>query len=73
MRKWLYDRPWIWVVVFLTVLVAGSMVTLVIAQLNRPEIVKEKKAVRTTLVVPSPAGPADPAGSAGPASLAQAT
>ena len=41
-RKWLYDNPWIWVVLFLTTLVAGSMVTLVIAQLNRPEIVKVK-------------------------------
>lgn len=54
MRKWLYDNPWIWVALFLAVLVAGSMVTLVIAQLNRPEIVKEKKAVRTSLVVPAP-------------------
>jgi hypothetical protein len=47
MRKWLYDNPWIWIVVFLAVLVAGSMATLVIAQLNRPEIVKEKKKPRT--------------------------
>ena len=43
MRKWFYDNPWIWVVVFLTFLVAGSLVTLVIAQLNRPEIVKEER------------------------------
>lgn len=41
-RKWLYDNPWIWIVLFLSTLVAGSMVTLVIAQLNRPEIVKVK-------------------------------
>ena len=46
-RKWLYDNPWIWVALFLATMVAGSMVTLVIAQLNRPEIVKEKK---TTLM-----------------------
>jgi hypothetical protein len=44
MRKWLYDNPWIWVALFLAALVAGSMVTLVIAQINRPEIVKEKRA-----------------------------
>lgn len=43
MRKWLYDNPWIWVVVFLGALVAGSVATLIIAELNRPEIVKEKK------------------------------
>ena len=47
MRKWLYDNPWIWVVLFLGCLVAGSLVTLVIAEMNRPEIVKEKK---TTLL-----------------------
>ena len=40
MRKWLYDNPWIWIVVFLSCLVAGSIATVVIAQLNRPEIVK---------------------------------
>ncbi len=43
MRKWLYDNPWIWVALFLGALVAGSMVTLVIAELNKPEIVKEKR------------------------------
>lgn len=40
MKKWLYDRPWIWVVLMLGLVVAGSLVTLVVAQLNRPEIVK---------------------------------
>jgi len=40
MRKWIYDRPWIWVVLFLGLLVIGSLVTVVIAELNRPEIVK---------------------------------
>ena len=40
MKKWLHDRPWIWIVLFLGLLVAGSVATLVIAQLNRPEIVK---------------------------------
>jgi hypothetical protein len=40
MRKWLYDNPWIWVVVFLSLLMAGSIATLIIAELNRPEIVK---------------------------------
>lgn len=40
MRKWLHDNPWVWIVVFLSVLMAGSITTLVIAELNRPEIVK---------------------------------
>jgi hypothetical protein len=40
MRKWLYDNPWIWIVVFLSLLVAGSLATVVIAELNKPEIVK---------------------------------
>lgn len=40
MKKWLYDRPWIWVVVFLSLLVAGSIVTVFIAEINKPEIVK---------------------------------
>jgi hypothetical protein len=40
MRKWIYDRPWIWIVLFLGLLVAGSLTTLVIAELNKPEIVK---------------------------------
>ena len=43
MRKWLYDNPWIWIVVLLGSVVTGSLVTVVIAELNRPEIVKEKK------------------------------
>ncbi|MDX2472980.1 MAG: hypothetical protein QNL91_04670 [Candidatus Krumholzibacteria bacterium] len=43
MRKWLYDNPWIWVALFLAAMVTGSMVTLVIAELNKPEIVKDKQ------------------------------
>lgn len=42
MRKWLYDNPWIWIVLFLGFLVTSSMVVLVIAELNKPEIVKQK-------------------------------
>jgi hypothetical protein len=54
MQKWLYDRPWIWIVLLLGFLVISGFVVLVIAELNRPEIVKVK-AARTTateLVVP---------------------
>ena len=40
-KKWLYDRPWIWIVLFLALLMAGSITTLIIAELNRPLIVKE--------------------------------
>ena len=42
MRNWLRDRPWIWIVVFIVVLLAGSLATVIIAQLNRPEIVKPR-------------------------------
>ena len=42
MKKWLRDRPWIWIVLLLALLLAGSVATLVIAQLNRPEIVKPR-------------------------------
>jgi hypothetical protein len=41
-RKWLYDRPWIWVVLFLSTLIAASLVTVIIAEVNKPEIVKPK-------------------------------
>lgn len=37
-RTWLRDRPWIWIVLLLALLLAGSVATLVIAELNRPEI-----------------------------------
>jgi hypothetical protein len=40
MKRWLRENPWIWIVLFFAVMVAGSFVTVVIAQLNRPEIVK---------------------------------
>ena len=40
MRKWIHDRPWIWIVVFLGLVVAGSLATVVIAEMNRPVIVK---------------------------------
>ena len=42
MRKWLHDRPWIWIVVFFGCLVAGSLATVIIAEMNRPIIVKEE-------------------------------
>ncbi len=52
MRKWIYDRPWIWVVVLLAFIVMGGFTTLVIAELNKPEIVKEKRVSDVTF--PSP-------------------
>ena len=48
MRKWLYDRPWIWIVLLLAILVGSGFMMVVIAQLNRPEIVKEERLVRTS-------------------------
>lgn len=41
MLDWLRERPWIWIVLLLALLVAGSMTTLVIAEKNKPTIVKE--------------------------------
>jgi len=41
MRRWLRDRPWIWIVLLLGTLMAASIATLVIAELHRPEIVKQ--------------------------------
>jgi len=38
MRRWLHDNPWIWIVLLLAVLMGASMLVLVIAELNRPEI-----------------------------------
>ncbi len=37
-KIWLRDRPWIWIVVLLALLLAGSAATLIIAELNRPEV-----------------------------------
>ena len=53
MGKWLHDRPWIWIVLLLTFLVISGFVVLAIAELNKPEIVKEKKGPRASLVVPA--------------------
>jgi hypothetical protein len=41
MRRWLHDNPWVWIVVFFAVMVAGSLVTVVIAELNKPVVVRE--------------------------------
>ncbi len=41
MREWLRERPWIWIVLLLGTLVAGSVATLIIAEKNKPTIVKE--------------------------------
>lgn len=40
MKKWLRDRPWIWIVLFMLVLMAGSIATLIIAELNKPTVVR---------------------------------
>lgn len=42
MRQWFYERPWIWVVFLLAFVVSGGFVTLIIAEQNKPTIVKEK-------------------------------
>lgn len=38
MKKWLYDRPWIWIVVFLGVVMASSVALIIIAHVNRPQV-----------------------------------
>jgi hypothetical protein len=38
MRKWLHERPWIWIVIFLALMMAGSFITVIIAELNKPEV-----------------------------------
>ena len=43
MKQWILERPWIWIVLLLALLLAGSIATLVIAELNRPELVKEER------------------------------
>ncbi len=40
MRRWLRERPWIWIVLLLLLLLAGSVATLVIAELHRPELLR---------------------------------
>ncbi len=49
MRQWFHERPWIWIVVLLAFIVSGGFVTLVIAERNKPTIVKPKNSL---LVVP---------------------
>ncbi len=55
MRKWFYNNPWIWIALFLGSLVLGSFVVVVIAEVNKPEIVKSK----TTAMNCQPQGLAD--------------
>jgi hypothetical protein len=38
--RWLRDRPWIWIVLLLLLLLAGSAATLIIAELNRPILLR---------------------------------
>ena len=40
MKRWLGERPWIWIVIFLGLVVIGSLASVIVAELNRPEIVK---------------------------------
>lgn len=38
MRQWLYERPWVWIVVFLGTVLASSVALIVIAHVNRPSV-----------------------------------
>ena len=54
--EWLYDRPWIWIVLFLGCLVAGSIATVIIAEVNKPEIVKPKEPRKARAGAPASRG-----------------
>ncbi len=41
MLEWLRERPWFWIVLLLALLLAGSVATLVIAERNKPTLVRE--------------------------------
>ena len=42
MRRWLRDRPWIWLVLLLALVLGAAAVLIVIAERNPPEIVRPK-------------------------------
>ncbi len=39
-KQWLRDRPWIWLVILLAFMMSLSIAFLVIAEFNRPLLVK---------------------------------
>ncbi len=39
MKEWLRERPWIWIVVFMTVVVLSSIWMIIIAGTNRPTVI----------------------------------
>ncbi len=40
MRSWLKERPWIWIVVFLVVMITLNLAFVAIAQYNRPILIE---------------------------------
>lgn len=40
MRKWLYDNPWIWIVLFLAIVVVTSLVLIGVAEYHKPVLVR---------------------------------
>ena len=53
MRKWLHDRPWFWIVLLLGLGVGGGLLTVIIAEWNRPEIVKPRPVPSRSVQAPS--------------------
>ena len=43
MKEWLRERPWIWIIVLMVLLFVASAATLIIAELNRPELVNQSR------------------------------
>ena len=39
MKKWLRDNPWIWIVLLFAVMVLASLITVMIAEINKPMLV----------------------------------
>jgi len=52
MGKWLHDRPWFWIVLLLALLVLAGLSVVVVAELNRPMIVKETAALFSDPITP---------------------
>jgi len=42
MQRWFDERPWIWIVLLIALMLAGAAVTVVIAERGKPEIVRAK-------------------------------
>ena len=42
-KQWLKDRPWIWIVVFLAVMIGLNLTFVAIAEYNRPIVIERSE------------------------------